>query len=650
MYKKYSLVLLLAILLIILIISPQFKEIAWWVAIFLFWMRFLQDWFKSFTWWTFEELLQKSTNTKWKWILFGFIATSLTQSSSIVSIITVSFLSAWLISLIQGISIVMWSSLWTTTWIWLIAWFWMKMNIAAFGMPMIVLWIILVFQKSKILKWIWNILAWLWFVFLWIHYMKVWFEAFSSTINLSQFAIEWYLWVIIFTLIWLLMTVVMQSSHATIMLVLTALATWQVSFENSLALTIWANIWTSFTSFIVSLTWNKDWKRVWLSEVLMKISAALFIMVFFYQFVWVNWLLTKILGIWVDNFPLQLALFHTLFNVVWVSIMLIWINRIIPVLKKVFPDDRTGIYWSIYLTPSATELPSTALISLIKETRHLYYNTIELVLEALWLRYIDISWTNNFDEIKKKIQIAEVEDIDTAYDKKIKLLFWEIIDFATNTEAKNEEKYSDDFKKIKRANRNIVEVVKDIKHMQKNLKRYLRSTNPYIKEQYETILKDIITIIKDIARLQSTKSPENKFLLFNTIKKFTKDSNIVNNWVLDKLIREHKISNEMATSLMNDNTYKIDMFKDLLNSSQIVYNKNVTEEISDIDEEWVLHDHFGLTKKDIKKMITDYGKQIIELKKQLKTEKDSLIKENLEKQISSMEYIIKKYEKPKSVS
>ena len=650
MLKKFSLPLVLIVLLIILIVSPDFKEIASWVAIFLFWMRFLQEWFKSFTWWSFEKLLQKSTDKTWKWMIFWFSASSIMQSSSLVSIITVSFLSAWLISLIQGISIIMGSALWNTTWIWLIAGFWMKMNIATLGMPLLVLWIICVFQKSKIIKWIWNIFAWLGFVFLWIHYMKVWFESFSSTIDLTQFTVEWYLWVIIFSLVWLFMTIIMQSSHATIMLVLAALATWQVSFENALALTIWANLWTSATSFIVALTWNKDWKRVWLSDLLMKSAASLILIVFFYQFFWLNELLAKILHIPLDNYPLKLALYHTLFNVVWVAIMLVWIEQIMVILKKVFPDEKNNVFGSIYLNKESIELPSIALISLIKETRHLYYNTIEVVLESLWLKYSDISGTVSFDDLKKKIKVAEIEDMDNLYNKKIKTLYWEILDFATNAEAVNDEKYSEDFKRIRTASRDIVEVVKRVKYVQKNLKRYLRSTNPNIKEQYENIVRELITIIKDISKMQNAESPQEKLLLFTNIKRFIKEVNIVNNWTLDKLIREGKISNEMASSLMNDSNHKKDMLSKLLNSSHVIYNIEIDKEIADIEEKWILQSDFWLTRRQITKMINDYKKQLPKLKEDYTVEEDEIKKLDLNRQIINIEYFIKRYEKNKSVS
>ncbi len=87
-------------------ISPDFKEIAAGVAIFLFGMMSLENGFKTFTGGLLEKLLKRTTDRLWKSLSFGVITTSLMQSSSLISIITISFLSAGLITLTAGIGII----------------------------------------------------------------------------------------------------------------------------------------------------------------------------------------------------------------------------------------------------------------------------------------------------------------------------------------------------------------------------------------------------------------------------------------------------------------------------------------------------------------------------------------------------------------
>ncbi len=150
-------------------ISPNFKEISAGVAIFLFGMIALEEGFKAFSGGMLEKILKKSTDTLYKSIGFGFVATAMMQSSSLVSVLTISFIGAGLIGLAQGIGIIFGANIGTTTGAWLMAGFGLKIHIAQYAMPMLVFGVVLIFQKAKSLKGIGYILAGLGFLFLLRH-------------------------------------------------------------------------------------------------------------------------------------------------------------------------------------------------------------------------------------------------------------------------------------------------------------------------------------------------------------------------------------------------------------------------------------------------------------------------------------------------
>ena len=102
-------------------LSPDFKEIAAGVAIFLFGMLSLEEGFRAFTGGVLERILKRTTNTLWKSVSFGIVSTTIMQSSSLVSVITISFLSAGLLGLAEGIGIVFGANIGTTTGAWLVA-------------------------------------------------------------------------------------------------------------------------------------------------------------------------------------------------------------------------------------------------------------------------------------------------------------------------------------------------------------------------------------------------------------------------------------------------------------------------------------------------------------------------------------------------
>ena len=121
--KKLVLPIILILMGIAFWKNSNIKQIAAGVAIFLFGMLAIEDGFQRLSGGILERFLRSSTNRLWKSINFGIITTSLMQSSSLVSILTISFLSAGLIDLAGGIGIIFGANLGTTTGAWLLAGF-----------------------------------------------------------------------------------------------------------------------------------------------------------------------------------------------------------------------------------------------------------------------------------------------------------------------------------------------------------------------------------------------------------------------------------------------------------------------------------------------------------------------------------------------
>lgn len=247
----------------ILFSNHDIKIIIAGIAVFLIGMVFMEDGFKLFSGGILEKVLTKSTSNVPKAIGTGFLATAIVQSSSLLTIIVISFLSAELISLSGAIGIIFGSNIGTTTTAWIVSSFGVKIKIAHYAMPMLVFGVIFRFNKNRTYQGIGNILVGLGFVFLGIGYMKEGFEAMKAGLDLAQFAMEGYLGVLVYILIGAIATVVIQSSSATMAIIITALATGQIEYINALSLAIGANIGTTVTAIIGSLSSNlmeKDWQ------------------------------------------------------------------------------------------------------------------------------------------------------------------------------------------------------------------------------------------------------------------------------------------------------------------------------------------------------------------------------------------------------
>lgn len=346
-------------------LSPNFKQISAGIAIFLFGMLSLEQGFRSFSGGLLEKILKNSTDKLYKSIAFGVISTSVMQSSSLVSVLTISFLGAGLIGLSQGIGIVFGANLGTTTGAWLIAGLGLKVDIAAYAMPMLVFGIIFSFQKSSALKGIGYILTGLGFLFLGIYYMKEGFEAYKGTIDISALASVGIKGLFVFTGIGIIATVIMQSSHATLVLIITALAAGQISYENALALAIGANIGTTITAILGAMSSNVEGKRLAAAHFVFNITTGLIAIFFIYKIIYLVDLSAAYLGIASDDYTLKLAIFHTIFNTIGVVVMLPFIGKLVTLLESLIkPEiskDEIGFDSVKYLNDSVLELHATSM-------------------------------------------------------------------------------------------------------------------------------------------------------------------------------------------------------------------------------------------------------------------------------------------------
>lgn len=597
MLRRILLPTILAILAYGFWISPDFKEISAGVSIFLFGMLTLEEGFKTFSGGTLEKILQKSTDKLYKSISFGFIVTAIMQSSSLVSVLTISFIGAGLIGLLQGIGIIFGANIGTTTGAWLMAGFGLKVNIASYAMPMLVFGIILIFQKAKSLKGLGYILSGLGFLFLGIHYMKDGFEAFKETIDLASFSVDGLKGLLIFIGIGVLATVVMQSSHATIVLILAALSVGQITYENALALTIGANIGTTITAIIGSLSSNIDGKRLAGAHFVFNVVTALVAVILMSQMMYAVDVISGLIGVASDNHTLKLAVFDTLFKVTGVVMFIPFVNKLVSFLNRAFKSDSslsdTGYDGARYLNNSVLELPSTSMAAIIRETKHLYNNTFEIITHGLNLKRSNIVSTMPLEEVIKEVYSKSTVDIDAYYNHKIKGIYGEIIDFSTKAQSNMSPKDIEVLYKLKLANRDLVEAVKDTKHLQKNLIKYSNSPNAHIKEQYDHIRKNLAELLRNINIVSTTDEEDVILLLLSKGKVHTEKYDILANGTLDKLIREGLITNEMATSLMNDSAYAYDISKNLIAMAEVTFTDRNTN-TEQINEE------MAMTTEDIK--------------------------------------------------
>jgi len=578
MLKFFFLPAVLAILSYGLWVSPNFKDISSGVAIFMLGMLALEHGFKSFTGGILEKILKFSTDKIYKSILFGALSTSVMQSSSLISLLTISFLGAGLLGLTQAIGIVFGANLGTTTGAWLIAYYGLKIDIAAYAMPMLVFGVVFMFENNKTLKGLAYVLIGLGFLFLGIEYMKNGFEAFKSTIDLSTFAISGIKGLLIFSAIGVFATLVMQSSHATLVLLLTALAAGQISYENALALAIGANVGTTITAIIGSLGSNVDGKRLAAAHLIFNLSSAFLAIVFIHQLILLVDIGAAFLGIGAADYTLKLALFHTIFNLLGLMIMLPFMQRLVAFLEtnikpKIEEEGAMAFESAKYLTDAVLAFPQSTKAAILRESRHLYENAFEIIAHGLNLKRSAIVSDMDFDEVLKQPYAKKTADIDALYNHKIKDIYGAILDFATKAQANMSQDDIKEVYRLKLANRDLVEAVKDTKHLQKNILKYASNPNKQIRDEYLNIKKSLAHLLRYINAAALSEAQDEIVIALAKAKAHIEKHDLLSNGTLDNLIRNQLITNQMATSLMNDSNYAFNIGKNLIAMAEVVFLK-----------------------------------------------------------------------------
>ncbi len=572
MFKKVLIILLLIITAFYVISQENIKIILSGIAIFLIGMHFMEDGFKLFSGGTLETVLEKFTKNLYTSVFTGFLTTSIVQSSSLISVIVISFLSVELISLTQGMAIVFGANLGSTTTAWIVAALGLKIKISMYAMPMIIFGVIFRFSKNNTYIGLGNILLGLGFIFLGISYMKDGFDTLRSAIDLASYSIGGIPGILLYILIGAIATVVIQSSSATMAIIITALAGANILYIDALALAIGANVGTTVTAVIGSLTSNQNGKRLAFGHFVFNIITGLIAVFLIYILKDFVDFLAPYFGIDEDNYSMKLALFHTIFNLLGIVILFPFIGFIVKMSKKFISIKVKKASKPKYLDNANIKIPYNAMVSIQKEIIHLYDNAQKAILHALSIHTSELKTKEDIKKIISKPVTRIDIDLNDIYQNDLKNLYSEIIEFTLISQQNMNKEQTEYIAQLKIASNIIVKILKDTRDIQKNMDFYLNSKNQSIKKEYLLIKEELTTFIFEVNQLKDTKHDEIEIsTLIQVDKDRLQNLDIINSGRIDELIRNEKITSKMATSLINDSTNAYNICKNLLRIGNILF-------------------------------------------------------------------------------
>ncbi|MBL0711122.1 MAG: Na/Pi cotransporter family protein [Colwellia sp.] len=339
----------------------------------------------------------------------------------------------------------------------------------------------------------------------------------------------------------------------------------QITYENALALAIGANVGTTITAILGAMSSAIAGKRLAGAHLIFNLATGLIAIVFINQFMQaVDWTSAK-MGIANDNYTLKLAVFHTIFNLVGVLVMLPFIDSLVVLLEKKIKDKPTKMVGAKYLHTTSVEFPETAVEVIRKETINIFELSSNILTAGISLNMADVAGKQSLQEIvQQSTKVIEL-DLDDEYETKIKGIYSEIIAFISKAAFTWEVEQSASIHWLRLANQNIVEAVKDMKHLRKNMSKNIGAKNKHIREQYNLLRIQIAIVLRELDRLKHQIKKEGTVILsLDALKLTVKANHDKLNVTIIKLLQKKKITPAMATSLMNDSQYALRIATNLI--------------------------------------------------------------------------------------
>lgn len=292
--------------------------------------------------------LSAMTSTPFKGVLTGLGITSIIQSSSATTVMVVSFVNAGLLTLSQAIGVIMGANIGTTVTAWLVSWLGFKADISILAIPLMALGFLFSNSKKDQRQNIGELIVGFCLLFLGLSFMKESVPDLNETPQILEFVKSWsshgFGSVLIFLLFGTILTLILQSSSATMAITLIMLSMGWIPFDMACAMVLGENIGTTITANIAASVGNTQAKRAAMSHTIFNVFGVIWALVFFKSFLSLVGYIIELFGLpnpAAEGFVVSnstsvegtaalygLSMLHTLFNTIN-TFILIWFIRFI---------------------------------------------------------------------------------------------------------------------------------------------------------------------------------------------------------------------------------------------------------------------------------------------------------------------------------
>ncbi|WP_417378336.1 Na/Pi cotransporter family protein [Gimesia sp.] len=340
------------------------------LGIFLLGMKYMSQGLQSIAGASLRRLIGAVTNNRILATFVGFLVTILVQSSSVTTVMTVGFVNGGLMSLTQAIGVIMGANVGTTVTGWILV-----LKIGKYGLPMLgVSAFVYLFSKNEKLRYTALAIMGVGMVFFGLQLMK---EACKFLKDMPEFQ-AWFLQFQADTFVGLyqcmlvgcILTVLVQSSSATLGITISLATTGLIPFETAAALVLGENIGTTVTALLASIGTTTNARRAAYFHFLFNITGVIWISTIFFWYVrFIPWIIdvdvtqtTVVNGETIyPSAALAIATTHSVFNIVNTIVFLPFAGRIASLLTRIVQDKSQEIAHLRSLDIRILETPALAI-------------------------------------------------------------------------------------------------------------------------------------------------------------------------------------------------------------------------------------------------------------------------------------------------
>ena len=292
--------------------------------------------------------LSAMTSNPFKRVLTGLGITAVIQSSSTTTVMVVSFVNAGLLTLAQAIGVIMGANIGTTVTAWLVSWLGFKADISILAVPLMLLGFLFSNSKKSQRRNVGELIVGFSLLFLGLSFMKESVPDLKETPQVLDFVKQWsdhgFGSVLIFLGFGTVLTLVLQSSSATMAITLIMLSMGWIPFNMACAMVLGENIGTTITANIAASVGNVSAKRAAMSHTIFNVFGVIWALILFKPFLGLVGRIIELFGLpdpAAEGFAVSdpdssdgtaalygLSMLHTLFNTIN-TLILVWFTGLI---------------------------------------------------------------------------------------------------------------------------------------------------------------------------------------------------------------------------------------------------------------------------------------------------------------------------------